>query len=135
MNWFTHKWLKDANSEFVKEGDVCEHLEENPNQATKVTDEKDSFGVVGRYSRCSVCLEEEEQREEEEEHICSDCNKTSQLKDGVMWTTYDHYPPQGDEPMFVCDTCRFQPKHIERLRKDRADMEWELGNDDDDFEE
>lgn len=67
-----------------------------------------------------------------EDVVCCDCLKTVFVKDTTEWKPYDFYAPQGDEPLCICNECKGAKKHRERVARDRAACDAELGQDDDD---
>lgn len=127
MNWETNRSFKDAKSDFVLEGDMCEHLHDNPMQKTYTCTEHDSFGVVSRYSYCEQCYNEQQIEEDNVELNCYDCSKVARVKEGVLWTAFDYYPQQGDVPIFICDDCSVKVRHIERCRNDAELYRREIG--------
>jgi hypothetical protein len=60
---------------------------------------------------------------------CGDCGKDKFKYLTTEWRWFDFYAPQGDEPLVICDCCRKLPKHCERVRKDTADYNHEMGFD------
>lgn len=47
--------------------------------------------------------------------------QVKQQRDTISWRWYDFYAAQGDEPLTVCKECLVKPKHVSRVKKDRAD--------------
>ena len=129
MNWFTKSFVGTSTlsvkAKLVEEWGGCEHVEKDSSCLYRVDYENDSFGREG-YCLCEACAEAATEREDNELHTCVDCKSEVPLKDGVMWKWYDFYAAQGDEPLFVCNTCRTKEKHLARRAKDRADYEAEF---------
>lgn len=135
MNWFVRTGVSGNsaahNTKLLNQDAGCEHVEKDIGLAYALRSEKDTFGTVGSYLCCKECDDLAETRDDELEEICRDCGKTHKAKDGIAWKWYDFYAPQGDEPLQICDECKKLPKHIERVRADRADYEAETGPYDD----
>lgn len=129
MNWFTNKnishFSKERKAALAAEDGACEHVEADASVATNVRREMDSFGTVGSYVCCEECNKKAEEADGEQEEICHDCQKVVKMKDAIEWKWWDFHAPQGDEPVIVCNDCRSKPTHIERVRRDRADLEEE----------
>lgn len=140
MNWFTNKVIAGNSTKYKAEkasdDACCEHVEADPSVAFMQHMEQDSFGMVASYVCCEACNQEFEDYEDNIEHTCYDCKSKFKAKDGIAWKWYDFYAPQGDDPLYICNTCRTKPKHLERVRKDRADYEEEFGisNNSDDYD-
>lgn len=129
MNWFTKSRVgasSDAQKKsLVEEWGGCEHVSADHTKLFIVSYENDSFGREG-YCLCEECYNKGIQVEDEEKHTCSDCRSTVAKKDGVVWKWYDFYAAQGDRPLFICNNCRTQEKHINRVEKDRRDYQEEM---------
>jgi hypothetical protein len=139
MNWFT-RVIVDAHDrarkqEFFERDSGCEHVEKDVSLAFAMRSENDSFGPVSTFVCCQACDLKAEEAEGNEECVCHDCKTTVKKKDGIEWKWYDFHAPQGDEPYFICNTCRYLEKHRSRVAKDQADYNWEFGNQDDEEEE
>lgn len=131
MNWCSKKtepsdvrrWLDDDRS------DVCEHVENGTAKAVAVLCEDDSFGPVGRYVVCAECETRADAQEQEQQHPCIDCKGFKPLSQGDMWRGWDHYPPQGDEELFICQPCWQMDKHKKRMDEDKRDRQRNCGED------
>lgn len=134
MNWFTHSTITDKTNKTAKVAelhDVCEHVQEDNSKLVKVSYENDSFGSES-YGMCQECWDKAQEAEAEQEENCTDCNQVFKMKELKEWKWYDFSYQQGDEPHLLCEGCRSAEKHIERVRKDKADYESEFGRDEDD---
>ena len=124
MNWMSKKtfpsevsrWLGDARSH------LCEHVESDKTIAVAVLCEDDSYGPLGRYCVCKECLAKANAEEAATMHFCRDCKTDKPRSEGIMWTPYDFYPPQGDEELFVCRLCWAGPIHNDRCELDRREQ-------------
>lgn len=135
MNWFTREYHgKDSfemKKKLVEQDGGCEHVEADPNLVAYVRYEKDSFGPVSSHAVCEACDKLADEEEGNEIHTCTDCKQDKPLKEGVLWKWYDFYAAQGDEPLFVCNCCKKEPKHLQRVAADRRAYDEEFGNDGD----
>ncbi len=136
MNWLTAALVgnlsDDAKAEKVSKLDgICKHVEQDSTKLYKISREHDSMGSES-YGMCKECCDKAQEYEDNQEDTCHDCHGTFKMKELKEWRWYDFYAPQGDEPLLICDTCRQSEKHIERVRKDKADYDEEFGIDDDD---
>lgn len=124
MNWITRK-------KFNKETDmldrVCEHLKADPDLPGTTFIENDSFGYVGTSAKCKACAEEVIEQERQGTVCCNDCSKMFLRGDVIEWVPYDYYPAQGDEPLFICHSCKVEERHQRRVEKDQKDYEDEIG--------
>jgi len=111
---------------YIDKDSQCEHVEKDKTLAYCVDIEADSFGVVSSHAKCKECHETEKNEVDEELHTCFDCLKEVKRADGIMWKWYDFYAPQGDEPLFICNECKGNSKHTERVAKDNADYNYEM---------
>lgn len=126
MNWIGRssdvaRWIDDERS------DLCDHVEADRTLAKTVITEDDTFGPVIRFVCCAFCAENEITERDKELHVCEDCNKSLPRIQGEFWRWYDFYAPQGDEPLFICLTCKNLPTHRNRVTRDREMMEAERG--------
>ena len=132
MNWFTKKLVANKDnaykSELVEKCGGCEHVEGDASKAYIVSYENDSFGVVDGYCQCEECFNSSQEKEDNELYSCTDCGSKHPKKDMTVWTWYDFYAAQGDVPLYICQTCKTADKHVNRVRKDKEDYEWELGD-------
>lgn len=126
MNWFTGKALGTVTAEM----DHCEHLTEGA-KYYRMTQENDSFGIVGQYATCEACTQAMEKAAAEEVVVCGDCKQPKPRSQTRQWRWYDFYAAQGDVPYCVCHECWKSPGHQRRMAKDEADRRWEMGEDDD----
>lgn len=138
MNWFTKKIMADndtaAKQKVVNEWGGCEHVEADPSKLFVVHYENDSFGREG-YGVCEACDRKRTEDEGSQFYTCVDCKTSKPLKEMLVWTWYDFFAAQGDEPYHLCRPCFTADKHQNRMRKDREDRDWELGlRDEDDGE-
>lgn len=124
MNWITRKKF---NKETDMEDRVCEHLTTNPDLPGTTFIENDSFGYVGTSAKCKACAEEVIEQERQGTVCCNDCSKIFLRGDVIEWVPYDHYPAQGDEPLFICHGCKVKERHQGRVEKDQKDYEDEIG--------
>lgn len=124
MNYYTNS----AISSFDPERDgACEHIANGSAPIAAVTAENDSCGTIDRWAECSACYQARLSAEDEEEHRCDDCRQSFRLIDGgLLWKSFDHYPPQGDEPLPICGACRVLPKHVARVAQDAKDEAYEM---------
>lgn len=129
MNWFTRSDISASSPEYkqarLEEDGGCEHVDADINLAVALRREMDSFGPVSSHVCCKACDEKAQEEEGNEPHECRDCHLTFPKKEGVLWKWYDFYAPQGDEPLFICNGCKTQPTHQNRLKKDQEDYERE----------
>lgn len=110
--------------------DYCEHLQIG-DIAKLVFCEDDSFGPVARMAYCEECaVAAQEEADNELEH-CHDCGNEVKAKDGSEYRWFDFYAPQGDEPLFICNSCRGKDKHQARVAQDKRDYDAEFGDQDD----
>ncbi len=127
MNWF----IVSTESVKKKEDLVwafdsgCVHVEAYPSMLYAIRHEYGSKSICV----CEACYNKTRDEEDAEEHTCADCGVPFQAKNGIAWEWYDFNPPQGDEPVWVCNSCRTKEKHLGRVRKDREDFKRELGSD------
>ena len=126
MTQFTNRYNVIVKDEY----DHCEHVKVGE-RAYRAVYESDCCGTVGVYACCKECSENLDKQEDEELVTCDDCGQEFQRKDTSEWKPYDFYPPQGDEPMIICNTCRVAEKHRTRVRKDKEDYNEEFGIDED----
>lgn len=135
MNWFTKEHIGNSSLEYkqkmVDQDGGCEHAEVDASVVAYVRYEKDSFGPVSSYACCEECDKKADEEEGNELHTCHDCNQDKPRKDGIEWKWYDFYAPQGDEPLFICNCCQKEPKHLQRVETDRRNYEEEFGKDED----
>lgn len=139
MNWFTkgHVAMKTPaeKAALVENWGGCEHVLADSATLAYVSYENDSFGREG-WCMCESCNTVQDAAVGEEKESCNDCGQTYRHDELFRWTTYDHYPAQGDEPTMVCVSCRKLPKHLNRVARDKADYDAEFGSDDsDDYED
>ena len=127
MNWNTKHLVKLTQAALDESDGCCPHVKVG--DTVYRASENDPWGIVTAFYHCAECEEAAQAREEEELYQCTDCGKEFPLKEGVLFRWWDHDPSQGDEPLPVCGPCRKLPKHIERVRKNNADLERELGDD------
>ncbi len=131
MNWFTKQSMTNASSkakqDAVAEWGGCEHVEADANLVVRISYENDSFGREG-YCMCLACVEQSQKEEDEELVFCHDCKTQKPSIEVRRWRWYDFYAAQGDEPICVCKECQTKEKHIERVRQDREECEWELNH-------
>lgn len=129
MNWFTKANVStqplEKKEALLEEHGGCEHVEKDPSLMTRVSYENDSFGREG-YCMCQVCADAADEHDRLEEHTCSDCKGSFPAKDMVEWKWYDFYAAQGDQPLWICNTCRTKERHIQRVKKDRQEYEEEM---------
>lgn len=109
-------------SELAREDGCCEHVEAGA-PIFAVGCEDDSFGPLARIGNCEACYHASVAAHAAEMVVCNDCKKEVPRSQATEWKWWDFYAPQGDEPLVICDQCRKLPKHIERVRADRADRE------------
>lgn len=121
MNWFVH----DTNKTITEEWEHCEHLEVGQS-APYMVGEQDSFGPVARMGMCKECYDKYKEEQEEELEYCYDCGEKKPMKEIQRWTWHDFYPPQGDEPLLICDDCSVKDKHKNRVRRDNEAYEREF---------
>ncbi len=135
MNWFTKDYIANTSLEhkqkMVDQDGGCEHAEADASVVAYVRYEKDSFGPVSSYACCAECDKRADEEEDNEIHTCHDCKQDKPQKDGIHWKWYDFYAAQGDEPLFICNCCRKEPKHLKRVEDDRRAHDEEFGSDDD----
>lgn len=134
MNWMTHKTCTYSKlSKDDKEGAdfCCELAEEDTTLIVASARESDSFGTVGLYLMCPACKVLADKADEEAIECCFDCNTEYPAKEGIQWKSYDHYPAQGDEPIFICNTCCGKERHKKRVADDDHYYRMEHGYDDD----
>lgn len=132
MNWFTNTALHLKSDEervaACKDADnKCEHCQADPLLAYSIGREHDRFGSESTC-QCKACYEEMLDYEGKQLVCCNDCKQQKPRSEVEKWRWYDFYAPQGDEALNVCITCTALPRHIERVRKDREDYEWEMGH-------
>lgn len=132
MNQFKRAYIAaktlDQKKALLEQDAGCEHVEKDLNLATTLRSEVDSMGPVSTYLCCDACDAKAEEAEGNEEVGCDDCKNIVKRKDGIEWKWYDFYAAQGDEPYFICNTCRYLEKHRNRVAKDQADYDLEFGN-------
>lgn len=129
MNWISREHFKSAAT--LHDVDLCEHLENKPEQRTLVIVENDSFGVVGKMGLCQHCVDLATKAESLETDFCMDCKTNKPVPEITYWRPYDYYPQQGDQPYQVCSDCCKLEKHQRRVDKDQAEYEAECGIEDD----
>lgn len=112
------------NAVVKPEFDHCEHLSVGQT-AYAVHYESDCCGPVAAYAACKDCHEKIEVAAENEEYECDDCGAVHPLKEMKVWKEWDFSYSAGDEPMHICPNCVSAPKHVERVRKDKASYERE----------
>ena len=129
MNWFTKNIVYSkslqARKDLIEAWGGCEHCEEDPSKVYAVFYENDPWGREG-HCLCESCYDKAIEEEGEEILTCHDCGAEHPKKEMRIWRWYDFYAAQGDEPIIVCPKCRVAEKHIQRVRKDEADMNDEL---------
>jgi len=134
MNWFTSRVVESASvqekQKLLAQDGGCEHVETDASLGYIVHTERDSFGIVGTCLLCKACNEAAQEEADNEEHTCVDCKQSVKQKDGIFWKWYDFYAAQGDEALFVCDCCRTQPAHVNRVKRDERERQEEFGDDD-----
>lgn len=132
MNWFTQSVVSNQpitkKKALVQEWGGCDHVVADPALLHVVSYENDSFGQEG-YCMCESCWTAAQAAEDEVEYVCEDCKQSVKLKDGRFWKWYDFSAAQGDEPLFICNTCRKGETHVNRVRQDRQDYEREFSDD------
>ena len=126
MNWTVHGVVTLNERHTSVADEVCEHL--RIGDKAHFVGEEDSFGPVTRFYYCSDCYRIEQEREDAELVYCNDCGCEKPRSDVLAWRWYDFYAPQGDEPIMVCSECRKKAKHLNRVAKDKADRDRELGD-------
>lgn len=141
MNWFTKGYVvmktPDEKKSLVENWGGCEHVLADSTTLAYVSYENDSFGREG-WCMCEACNDVQNKAEDDEKESCNDCGKIYRHGEMLRWTTYDHYPAQGDEPTLVCPACRTLAKHLNRVARDKADYESEFGSpdfDDEDYDD
>lgn len=103
---------------------VCDHIQRGA-ECRNIRCELDSSGYVDRTRECAKCVSNRLLYEGEDLLWCADGRHEVQRKHGILWRSFDHYPPQGDEALFVCDECVTKPRHLRREALDRRDRERE----------
>ena len=140
MNWFTRSYVAGHSLKRKKEllkDDIhewCEHVEEDNSLLHSISRENDSFGHEA-YGMCEKCSDRMDEEIDNEEVFCIDCKGTFKRKDTFEWKWYDFYAAQGDEPDVICKDCRNKPKHLQRVRNDREDYNWEMGIEDNGYDD
>lgn len=129
MNWFTKSTVAarslDEKNKLVAEWGGCEHVVADPSLLVAVNYENDTFGKEG-YCLCKECNDQAVEEEMNESATCRDCHQSVKKKDGIEWKWYDFHAPQGDIPLFICNSCVPKERHQNRLAKDQADYEDEM---------
>jgi hypothetical protein len=100
-------------------------------QAYASLNEDDSFGPLTRYVVCLDCYTQHIEDHNNQKTCCQDCKQLKLNRDMRQWKWYDFYAAQGDEPMDICNECWTQPKHVNRMAKDKADYRAEMASYDD----
>lgn len=139
MNWFTNASVSSLSDEakaskVVELDDLCEHVEADSKKLYRISREHDSMGSES-YGMCEECWNKAEEYEDNQEDTCHDCHGVFKMKELKEWKWYDFYAPQGDEPLLICESCQQAEKHVERVRKDKADYDAEFPPQDDFDEE
>lgn len=127
MNWKVSRLVQVSKADLQEADGHCGHVTVGA-QAWR-SSENDAFGIVAAFYSCNECEEARVAREEEEIYTCHDCGCEFPLKEGKQWKTWDHDPSAGDEPLDICGSCMQGEKHLERVRRDRADYELECDSD------
>ena len=131
MNWFTREFVASLSlpkkKELLKEHDGCAHVVANPESMVVVNYENDTWGREG-YCICRSCHEASEKERLDQPQSCWDCGQTFKLGELLIWKPYDFNPREGDRYLHICKECQSQPKHLNRVKRDREDMELELGD-------
>lgn len=117
------RWLADDRS------DRCEHVEADHNTAYIVYCEDDSFGPLVRNVVCKSCYDKDQAKPAWPG--CQFCDEHRTNAEVSQWKWHDFYAPQGDEPYYVCDTCRNENEKfrtmVERDRRQGHEEEIHLG--------
>jgi hypothetical protein len=136
MNWFTRSHVghypHDLKRKEVEQWGGCEHVTKDPSLLHIISYENDSFGREG-YCLCEACHKAILAAKDEEHRDCYDCRQVFAFKDLTAWTSYDHYPSQGDTPIYLCVGCQTKPKHLDRVKHDQENYRAEFGDRDDDL--
>lgn len=120
-------YTKDFSKEDKECSDYCPHVSHKKlKHAVGYFYERDSFGPVQQYIVCEACRVKCQDQEDNKQVLCHDCNLTVLAKDAIRWKWYDFYAAQGDEPLTICSCCQKADKHIQRVKRDRADYEYEF---------
>ena len=126
MNWFCERIVASKPLEWkkkiLKDYDLCEHVEKDPSLLYMTYTENDSFGIVSGYACCKACDDKWEEEKKKEIHYCHDCNEAVEAQNGIFWKRWDFSPSEGDKELFICNYCKTEPKHLERVAKDRKDF-------------
>lgn len=134
MNWFTRSHVAHyphiLKKKEVQQWGGCEHVVNDPSLLHIISYENDSFGREG-YCLCEDCHKKAMAIKDEEKKVCHDCAQVFASKDLMAWTAYDHYPADGDTPIYVCAGCQIKDKHLNRVRRDQAYRRDEFGDTDD----
>lgn len=130
MNWFTKRYTATLSDEMkasraAELDSLCEHVEEDGSKLHVVSREHDSMGSES-YGMCEACFTAAEEYEGNQEDTCHDCHGVFKMKELKEWKWYDFSYQQGDEPLLICESCRVAEKHVERVRKDKADYDVEF---------
>ena len=113
MNYFTN----ESPSQRDERDDACEHVM-NGATCINVHCERDSFGYVERFRECIECRVMRSAEEAAQREWCNDGKHEVRRDLGIMWRSWDFYPPQGDEALFVCLDCCDKPRHRTRVDRD-----------------
>ena len=122
MNWFTNRNFGVVTDEM----DHCEHLKVGE-KYHRMSQENDSFGIVGQWAGCEACCAAADAVEAEEQVGCTYCKVLKPRSETRLWRWYDFYAAQGDIPLCVCKECWDKPSHQRRMASDKADEDWEMG--------
>jgi len=106
--------------------DHCEHLEVGDDSIAVLVC-KDSMGECDRTHLCKDCYDDHVANGKESCEVCGMEYPISRIS--------NYSAPFENEKMAICDPCLDTPKWVEILRKDRELIKFELGEDDNGWDE
>ena len=126
MNWFTESYFGGVSLQrketLLQEHGGCSHVEEDVQKLAYVMYENDAWGREG-HCVCEGCHEKSHKEKDDQEEVCYDCQGVFRSGDMKAWKPYDFNPRKGDRYLHICKDFQTKPKHLDRVKRDKEDME------------
>lgn len=128
MNWFTREIIigtdEGKKKKAAKLDSLCEHVEADPSKLHCIVSECDPWGCEST-GICEAC---DQEHMANTMHRCAYCGESFSELECHPWAPFDFSAAQGDEVIWVCENCLTCKAHMDRVKRDEENMEYELNH-------